>query len=184
MPASSSAPAWQRAFIALAPDDTTRDVLARSAIPASLQPLMREDLHLTLAFLGGLSEGQRAELEQHLTQLPHHQPPLHNTGLAYWPDAPRARVLVATFAADDALNNLLAQIRGLLPPLGLPVEHRQFRPHITLARRGRGKLASPPALPEAPLPAASFAGLGLYARNRPESPTRYQTLWYRPTTPR
>lgn len=183
MPSSDTLPVWQRSFIALAPDDAARDALARIPVPAPLRPLQRADLHLTLAFLGGLSPEQRTRLEHELAGLPAGVPPLRGAGLVYWPNASRVRVLVATFESNDAISNLLAQIKLKLPDLGLPVEHRPFRPHITLARPARGKPAQASSLPSAEAPrTAGFAGLGLYARSDTPGALRYQTLWYRSAT--
>lgn len=173
-------PAWQRAFIALAPNDATRDALARINIPAPLRPLLRADLHLTLAFLGGISEAQRHALARHLARLPDPiVPPLRCNGLTYWPNAERPRVLVASFDTTDALTHLLGQIHQILHTLALPVETRPFHPHITLARPGRGQPRPAPALPTSTIASAAFNALGLYARSEPGSTVRYQALWLR-----
>jgi len=44
-----------------------------------------------------------------------------------------------------AAINLHEQLAGALQRTGLPVEHREWTPHVTFARRGAG--GTPPVLP-------------------------------------
>src|SRR5690606_29007465 len=100
------------------------------------------DLHLTLAFLGGLTDLQREELANTLPALAPALPELSFTGVEIWPGPQRARVQVATFALPEALKELVQRLNPLLVDMGLPVDSRPFRPHVTLARFAHGRSAS------------------------------------------
>lgn len=175
---------WQRCFIALAPDAPTRHRLANlDRYRGAARALHAEDLHLTLAFLGGISHAVRAALEASLPSLAWPVPPLPFTGIEWWPDVRHARVQVASFASAPELARMLQQLRPALDALELPVDHRPFRPHITLARVPRKH--THPALQHsasAPLPAfaAGFDAICLYARDAASGERRYQLLARQP----
>lgn len=172
---------YPRSFIALGPDAPTRARLAQAG--ASLPParLHAADLHLTIAFLGALTEQQATQLHAALRPLARRLPDLDEQGWALWPGTARPRVAVATFGLPAQLRELVQATQDTLRTMGLPVEDRPYRPHVTLARLGQGRPA-PRVLPQpsAPVPAARFDTLGLYCTAAPNAGVRYRALFQLP----
>lgn len=171
-----SAEGWQRCFIALAPDAATRDALAAVPVPSDARRVPHEQLHLTVTFIGAL----QADVAEALAAALHARAaPL---GLAAferiecWPGVAHPRLLVATLAMSDDFVALDWRVRSLMIELGLPVDTRAFRPHITLARFARGtRAATIPADTRLP-PFARFESLVLYSSTLARQGARYQAL--------
>jgi 2'-5' RNA ligase len=163
---ASSPASWPRCFIALAPDAATRRLMAGLPAMADARQVHLDDLHLTLAFVGAISDTQRQVLTDalpDLAALASPLPPLESTGLEAWPTEERARVWVATFALPDALRQLVDRVHEIVTAASLPVERRPFRPHITVARFAKGGI-SVDAQPALPAHVARVEGIGLYTR--------------------
>ena len=91
-----------------------------------------DGLHLTLAFIG--------EWPEDVTEvLPAVREPFPVT-LSELGIFPKANVLWAGTAPSEQLDRLAEQVRRNLAERGIPFDGRDFRPHITLARK--------PVLPE------------------------------------
>jgi RNA 2',3'-cyclic 3'-phosphodiesterase len=131
-----------RLFLALWPSPAVRrDLLAQQAQwvwPASAVPTLAEKLHLTLHFIGAVPSVRVPEVTQGLRV---HAPRFALTldGAEVWPNHCAALCSSETPSALTRLHGALAQA---LRALGLPVEPRAFRPHVTLARHATG--AAPP----------------------------------------
>jgi 2'-5' RNA ligase len=124
-----------RLFLALWPGETTLRSLAawRDAIPwpPKAAPVADDRLHLTLHFIGSVPQARLPEL------LPGLRVPLAPFDLCLdraelWP---RGLAVLSSSQAPAALSALHAGLADALRRLGLPVEQRTFRPHVTLARR-------------------------------------------------
>ena len=129
-----------RAFVAILPaadlHRACRDVAAagrglpvRWGRPASV--------HLTLKFLGDVPADTIPAIHQALRRAAEGLAPFSVTarGLGCFPNAARPRVL--WMGLDDPRRDLLQlqrRIESALARLGIPVEERPFRPHLTLAR--------------------------------------------------
>ena len=134
----SSSPAARtiRCFVALQPDEAARerlDQLARrqhGRFPGARR-VRRENLHLTLAFVGALEAGRARQVA---------------AGLAAAPKAPfdwtldavgafgGARVLWAGGSHED-LDQLAERVRRILDSLGVPYDRKAFVAHVTLLRK-------------------------------------------------
>jgi RNA 2',3'-cyclic 3'-phosphodiesterase len=168
--------AWQRCFIALAPDVATRDALAAIEVPGGARRVPYEQLHLTVTFIGSLTVERGERLAAALVD---HSGPLEATrvmDVEHWPNAAHPRLTVATLAMTDGLVKLDWGIRSLMIELGLAVDARMFRPHITLARFGReagpaggGGLVSHDLV-------ARFESLVLYSSTLARHGARYRAL--------
>ncbi len=95
--------------------------------------------HLTLAFLGEVTEDLVPGLSTRLERAARRHPPqrLAIAGGGAFPSARKAQVLWAGFAADDkALGGLAASVTAAARRAGAPPpeEGRKYRPHLTLAR--------------------------------------------------
>lgn len=96
-----------------------------------------EGIHLTLKFLGGVSEAQLPPIKDAMAIIAQRAAPLSlelsKTGL--FPTPRRPRVIWVGLAGDIAgLVNLQQQIEQALIPLGFPAEARPFSAHLTLGR--------------------------------------------------
>ncbi len=133
-----------RLFVAVAPPSAVLEELdarvapLRPAWPA-LRWTGREAWHVTLAFLGEVSEDAAAALGPRLERAAHRHPGLSlsfGAGGAF-PAPSRARVLWTGIHGDRRALEALARSvaagarRAGAPP---PDEGRRFRPHLTLAR--------------------------------------------------
>lgn len=127
----------KRCFIALKPDAQTRGALARLPVPPGWRRVVSEDLHLTLAFLGGISERAASDLHRVISEANHALPPLAAVRFEVWPNLQRPRVYVLGFEYPPALRAMVESVQTGLRRLHLPVEERPFKPHITLARTPR-----------------------------------------------
>jgi RNA 2',3'-cyclic 3'-phosphodiesterase len=134
-----------RLFIALWPAEA---VAARIAQwqgawrwPSRAARTKAERLHLTLHFLGDVPAARLPELADGL-QVPFDPFTLAFGTAEVWPNG------VAVLLPDGlpaALANLHARLGDAVRQLGLPTEHRPYRPHVTVARRAWG--AEPAAIP-------------------------------------
>jgi len=136
-------------------------------VAACLQPVQRglagarwvarENLHITLRFIGQVDERMADEVDAALAQLKMKPFNLQVTHLGSFGDSREARSVWAGLAPSEPLINLNAKIERLFQQLGLPADKRKYSPHITLGRvhhvtnadvakwiEERGKLESPP----------------------------------------
>jgi len=175
---------WPRSFLALSPDADTRRQLAGVPSLDGVQPTHIDDLHLTLAFIGSISEAQRrvlADALPALATLAKQIPQLAPTGFETWPTPEKPRVWVAAYALPEALRQLVAQVQTILTAADLPVDARPFRPHITLARFARGAVTAAPSPVRLEHP-AQVEAIGLYCRTASREAPRYMTLASVPLT--
>ena len=128
----------RRVFFALWPDDTTRSALRfatqRAVQASSGRPIAKDNLHLTVAFLGELTaDGLAAARAVPPIQVGEFEITLDAVGV--WPES---KILwLAPMAPPPALGELEARLWDGLADRGFRVEERIYRPHVTLARRAR-----------------------------------------------
>ncbi len=96
----------------------------------------KQNLHLTLKFLGETSEEQVTQIKNMLEELASLQPPVSFivSGMGYFKSRGMPRVLFADIHNGEALQQLAEGIETLLTPLGYNNETRPFNPHLTLGR--------------------------------------------------
>ena len=178
MRAPSQSDAWQRCFVALSPDDASRDALTSSAIaiPDNARRVPYAQLHLTVAFIGALPFSLGDALAQRLREHALSFAPARVTRLECWPGQTRPRLIVATLALTDDFVALDWHVRSSMIDTGLPVDARAFRPHITLARFARDASALAMSSDVDALPPLRFTSLALYSSTRTAQGARYQAL--------
>lgn len=133
-----SGPGRRRVFFALWPDDATRSALVRATKHAVRlcggRPIAKDRLHITVAFLGGVSEEQLASVRA-AAPVAVGAFELTLDLLGVWP---QSRVLwLAGRHVPDELNALEHELWKRLARRGFAPEERIYRPHVTLARRAR-----------------------------------------------
>ncbi len=124
----------QRLFFALWPDETVRAGLA-AALPQALdgRPVRRDNLHLTLVFLGNVDKETHACVEQAASGVVCQSFELAFDVAGYFP---RSQVVwIAPTQSPAALGTLVKELREALVPCGLALDPRPYRPHLTLARK-------------------------------------------------
>ncbi len=131
-----------RAFIAIDLPEPVRSALRREQTAfRSICPDARwtrpEGIHLTLKFLGEITEAQVREVAEALAKLDRFETfSVEVKGFGFFPDARRPRVLWAGVEALPGLNQLAQKVEDAMEKLGFARENRPFRPHLTLARFG------------------------------------------------
>jgi 2'-5' RNA ligase len=94
-----------------------------------------EGIHLTLKFLGEISDAQAKQVVEALAQIGRFEPfSVEVKGFGFFPQAHRPRVFWAGVAAPPALAELAAQVESRMEKIGFAREDRAFAPHLTLAR--------------------------------------------------
>lgn len=111
----------------------SRDVVKQCAARGSFTH--DGNFHLTLEFIGQVSDSDLALLGELLTQL-ESEPPnlLYSRQLGHF-DIKGGRLIWLGLKPDDRLMTLQAELRGLLALNGFTPENWHYRPHITLGRR-------------------------------------------------
>jgi len=130
-----------RSFVSIDLDD--QQILSRvgsilsslQAMGGDLKPVERENIHLTLKFLGNVSSSRLSEVETSLYQLAF---PVFSTeikGAGAFPNLNHMTVIwVGVNEGWSQVEQIYEQVEKLLSPLGFRKENRPFSPHITIAR--------------------------------------------------
>lgn len=132
-----------RLFVAIDLPDAVRDELARrcSGLPGA-RWVRRDQMHLTLRFIGEVEDGVAAAVRAALARIQASPFELAVRGVGQFPPRGAARVLWAGLDAPPALLALQGQVEAAVRGLGLPPEDKPFSAHVTLARF---KAPPPPA---------------------------------------
>ncbi len=136
-----------RAFVAVEiPDEIRRRIADLIQALQSAAPQVRwaraEGLHITLKFLGEISEQQVEEIKTQLMSV-QSATPLHLQiqGAGYFPNERSPRVVWLGVESGAALPELASQVEKRLATLGMAEEDRPFSAHLTVGRLRRpGKL--------------------------------------------
>ena len=134
-PGREAASPTVRCFVALQPDQDALERLDRLAreeharVPTARR-MRRENLHLTLAFIGALDAGRAREVAARLAAGP---PAPFDWSLAAVGAFAGARVLWVG-GADVQLDALAARVRALLDELDVRFDRKPFVAHVTLLR--------------------------------------------------
>jgi RNA 2',3'-cyclic 3'-phosphodiesterase len=143
-PTAPATNSGMRLFVAILPPPAALDELEAAAAPLrpawpGLRWTGHSAWHVTLAFLGEVSEASAASLGPRLERAAGRHPGLSLcfSGAGAFPGGARARVLWTGLRGDrPAMASLAASVaagarRAGAPPSG---ENRRFQPHLTLAR--------------------------------------------------
>jgi 2'-5' RNA ligase len=136
-----------RLFIAVPIDERWREKLTRQCTSLkSKLPFQKwtdpEDYHITLKFLGDTASAQIQQLERLVESITKATAPFELTEKGWGTFGPHAApsILWAGVGGDiSSLNNLHRIVEISMADLGFPQENRSFHPHVTLARRYKGK---------------------------------------------
>jgi RNA 2',3'-cyclic 3'-phosphodiesterase len=136
-----------RAFIAIDLPQSVKQAIGslqsklRSAVPleanksADIRWTRPEGIHLTLKFLGDITDEQAKVVTAGLSSLPPFEAfRVDVKGYGFFPNSRRARVLWVGVDAASGLTELAAQVEAAAERAGFAREDRSFTPHLTLAR--------------------------------------------------
>jgi 2'-5' RNA ligase len=98
---------------------------------AKLQWTAPEKLHITTTFIGEWPEARLEELHAALHHVKSEPFPISVQGLRWM----NKRVLCAGIQETRALAALASSTAATLASIGVPIEDREYHPHLTLARR-------------------------------------------------
>jgi 2'-5' RNA ligase len=129
-----------RAFIAIDLPESIHAALSRQqAAFRAACPEARwtrpEGVHLTLKFLGEISDDQVRQVKEVLGSFtPLERFSIEVKGFGFFPDPRRPRVFWVGLEAPPALGELARGVEDCMERLGFAREGRPFTPHLTLAR--------------------------------------------------
>ncbi len=129
-----------RAFIAIELPEELRNRLAHEqtrfrAVAPDARWTRPDGIHLTLKFLGEISDEQVAQVKEALEEIRSFEPfTVRAKGFGFFPDARRPRVFWAGLDAAPELAQLAARVDSAMATLGFAPENRAFSPHLTLGR--------------------------------------------------
>lgn len=129
-----------RTFIAIDLTPAIKNELTRwqeafRGLSSGAQWARSEGTHLTLKFLGEITEEHAARVVHALEHLGASSKfTVEVKGLGFFPDARRPRVFWAGVLPSPELGQLAARIEAAMQELGFARETRPFSPHLTLAR--------------------------------------------------
>jgi 2'-5' RNA ligase len=94
----------------------------------------REQLHLTLRFIGEVGDDTFTEVRSALAGIRGTAFPLALRGVGHFPPGRHPRVLWVGLAESALLMELQQEVELALIGAGIPPDERRFSPHLTLAR--------------------------------------------------
>ena len=135
-----------RAFAAIPiPDEVTEPLeVVQDDLPAG-RPVLPENMHITLVFLGDVREPDLEEvhLAFEAVRVPRFELAVSGLG-QFGQNAPRA--IYAALAESPGLRHLQSKLEQAARNAGIELPNKRFVPHVTLARlKGRREDAGPVA---------------------------------------
>lgn len=125
-----------RIFFALWPDDETRNKLSgvcNQFKDEKFRLTKTSNLHITLAFLGEVSDEVQENLIIKAGKLHNESFDLELTRVGWWRKP--AILWMGTTNVPKPLNNLVKSINKCVKQQGLNTDQRPYNPHITIARK-------------------------------------------------
>jgi 2'-5' RNA ligase len=128
-----------RLFIALPVPEEIADALIplQSGVPDA-RWVPAENFHVTLCFAGEVQGRTMRDLEEELSDIAGPPFPVAVAGVEQFSSGKQPRALVALVAKNDRLDWLHQKVSTVARNCGIELEHRKFRPHVTLARFQQG----------------------------------------------
>ncbi|USG60801.1 RNA 2',3'-cyclic phosphodiesterase [Sneathiella marina] len=124
-----------RLFVAIALPQEVKDIIAtlRGGIPDA-RWIAAENFHITLAFIGDVQPPDMLDISSALGKLAHPAFHLDIEDAGVFGSNKRPRILWAGVRNLETLTLLHQKIVTAIESIGIKIEDRRFRPHITLAR--------------------------------------------------
>ena len=116
-------------------NNITKFFMKETATPA-LKWVKKDNLHLTIKFIGEISESKVDQVKHTITQsLQHHKTfKIEISGLGIYPHQNNPRVVWLGIINAKPLIQMAQKLDQALTPIGIKPEQRAFSPHLTIAR--------------------------------------------------
>ncbi len=125
-----------RLFFALWPDEETRTQLnqvAQQFKNENIQLTKSNNLHITLAFLGEVSEDDQQALKQRVSKITGEVFDIELTRVGWWK---KPQILwIGTTHTPKHLLTLVKSIKKCVKQQGFKPDQREYKPHVTIARK-------------------------------------------------
>ena len=144
-----------RAFVCVSlPEDVSEEVvrfIAKLGRFSGFKWLRREQLHITLKFLGNVTREQIFRLDTNLSRIGGLRPfEVTLSGAGAFPDMAKVSVLwIGVSVGGDRLSKLASSVDKASAASGCGAERREFHPHLTIARARGASRDTPDELAEA-----------------------------------
>lgn len=135
------------------------------------RPVAAANLHITLAFLGEISELKAEALIRVAGRIQAQKFSMHLDDIGHWPGS--GVVWIGAKRAPNALLQLASVLRSHAARNGCHQSALPFHPHVSLYRNATRPVAIPPATPQWLLDADAFS---LYESTYERGRTRYRCL--------
>ena len=124
-----------RLFVAIElPEDVRRRVAALAGGVPSARWVAAENLHLTLRFIGEVSEDRLADITAALATVKGVPFSMNLSGVGHFESRRRVRTLWVGIEPNAELEALYGRVESALVRAGLEPEGRKFSAHVTVAR--------------------------------------------------
>lgn len=132
-----------RLFFALWPDDETRNNLykvAKQFKNEELRLVKKSNLHMTLEFLGEVSDSDQKGLIEKVGNIKNEPFDLQLTRVGFWK---KPQILfIGTTQIPKPLITLVKSIKDCVKQQGLKTDDREYKPHVTVARKAKKVIVS------------------------------------------
>jgi len=124
-----------RLFVALQlPEEIRQEISTlRGGIPDA-RWISDENAHITLAFIGDTPNADILDIGLALSRIKHPEFELHLDSVGVFGNSKRPRALWTGISLSDPLLLLQQKVAKTLNDIGIKLEDRKFKPHVTLAR--------------------------------------------------
>lgn len=163
-----------RAFLSLTPDvDSAIAIQQWSALcwPAISRAVPLQNYHLTLAFLGDISDSQLQTIQELHDDFRHPVFDLKLDRVGYWPDS--TTLWLGSTDVPEDLMSLVVKCKSIANRAGVGTDKRRYTPHLTLARKTQTPPGPPLIDPDFPV---RFESVELYQSIMDRDGVRYVEL--------
>lgn len=128
-----------RSFVGIPCEETVHPELSdlRDSLDfSSIKPVRTENFHLTVKFLGDITNDQLVDIDSLFQRrLPPTGPlTLTISGVGVFPNPKNPSVVWAGISTDDPLNEIYESVESVTVDLGFDTSTHEFTPHVTLGR--------------------------------------------------
>jgi RNA 2',3'-cyclic 3'-phosphodiesterase len=125
----------KRLFVAISPpQEVCRDIAELARTVPGGRPVVLEQLHLTLKFIGEVEGGKLLDIKEALVEISRPAFSLSLRGVGVFPPRGMPRVVWVGIEPVEEVDRLRRDIEKTLFAAGIPKEKQKFAPHLTLAK--------------------------------------------------
>lgn len=98
----------------------------------------REQMHLTLKFVGEVDKKTTSKLRNELDSISHSDFFITITGIGYFPEGKQPKVVWVGIKENVSLEALHKKVEDHCEKIGIDPESRPYKPHVTIGRTKNG----------------------------------------------